>query len=389
MRILFIAPQPLFEDRGSPIIIYEELKALSNLGYQIDVATFPIGKDVDIPGVRLIRIANPLRFKSIRIGFSLKKIILDLFLLIKTVCLMHKNSYNCVHGVEEGAWIALLYKIWFKVPVIYDMQSSLPEQLREVRFFISGIGRWLALFLENWLLKNADVIFATKGLAPHVLEIIPEKPVWEYTFPSVNFDRQEKKSNVRPDIFKNPTIVYTGNFTSYQGLELLIEAAAHVHLKMNNVNFILVGGTKPETVHLSNLVKQLKLEKTISLYPRVPQTKIADILRQANVLVLPRPRGSNVPLKIYDYLESGRPIVATNIRAHTSILTNQTATLVEPDAKAIAAGLLEALNNIEGTKETAGKAENIAELPSKNSLQKTIKEAYGYAISLRRAKRHN
>jgi glycosyltransferase involved in cell wall biosynthesis len=48
-------------------------------------------------------------------------------------------------------------------------------------------------------------------------------------------------------------------------------------------------------------------------------------------------------LKIYSYLHAGKPIVATNINAHTQVLTGETAVLVEPNAQAFADGILKVL----------------------------------------------
>lgn len=384
MRILFIAPQPFYEDRGSPIAIHEELKALSELGFYVDVVTYPIGKNVNVPGVRFIRTVNPFRFKSVKIGFSLKKIFLDVILLKKAFYLFCKKKYVCVHGVEEGAGIALLCKIFFKIPVIYDMQSSIPEQLREVRYLKSGAGRWLALQFERWLLKNADVIFATKGLAAHVLSIVPEKNVWEYSFPGIDYDQSDETPYSYLEVFKFPNVVYAGNFSSYQGLELLLEAASYLLLKITNIKFFLVGGTEAEISRLNKLVKQLNLEETVQMHPRVSRTEIAGILKQACVLALPRPRGDNVPLKIYDYIKSGRPIVATDIKAHTSILTNQDSTLVKPNARALADGFFRALNGKCAVKSTVSKNKDITEI---SSINETIKEAYNYVINLRKTQR--
>jgi glycosyltransferase involved in cell wall biosynthesis len=59
----------------------------------------------------------------------------------------------------------------------------------------------------------------------------------------------------------------------------------------------------------------------------------------ADVLVSPRSSGSNTPLKIYSYMHSGRPIVATRIESHTQVLDDLSALLVEPDAASLAAGI--------------------------------------------------
>ena len=59
----------------------------------------------------------------------------------------------------------------------------------------------------------------------------------------------------------------------------------------------------------------------------------------ADVLVSPRTTGGNTPFKIYTYLASGQPIVATRLDTHTQVLSDDTAFLVEPTPAALAAGI--------------------------------------------------
>jgi glycosyltransferase involved in cell wall biosynthesis len=63
----------------------------------------------------------------------------------------------------------------------------------------------------------------------------------------------------------------------------------------------------------------------------------------ADVLVSPRLSGTNTPLKIYSFLKSGKPVVATNLWTHTQILSAQISVLVEPDAECMAEGIAFAL----------------------------------------------
>ena len=77
-RILVVAPQPFYEDRGTPIAVRQVLEALSELGRPVDLLTFPIGSDVAIRGLRIFRSANPFGFQRVPIGLSIRKVILDL-----------------------------------------------------------------------------------------------------------------------------------------------------------------------------------------------------------------------------------------------------------------------------------------------------------------------
>jgi glycosyltransferase involved in cell wall biosynthesis len=66
-------------------------------------------------------------------------------------------------------------------------------------------------------------------------------------------------------------------------------------------------------------------------------------LALADVLASPRRRGVNTPFKVYTYLASGRPLVATRIPSHTQVLDDGNAWLVEPTAEGLAAGVRAAL----------------------------------------------
>ena len=55
--------------------------------------------------------------------------------------------------------------------------------------------------------------------------------------------------------------------------------------------------------------------------------------------------GVNIPLKLYEHLTLGKPLVATRIPAHSQMLTDENSFLVEPNVKDLARGIIEALSN--------------------------------------------
>ena len=64
-----------------------------------------------------------------------------------------------------------------------------------------------------------------------------------------------------------------------------------------------------------------------------------------NWVVSPRIEGTNTPLKIYEQLASGKPLVATRIWSHTQVLTDDVCILVEPEPNAMAQGMLKAIDD--------------------------------------------
>jgi glycosyltransferase involved in cell wall biosynthesis len=80
----------------------------------------------------------------------------------------------------------------------------------------------------------------------------------------------------------------------------------------------------------------------------------------ADVLVSPRTAGTNTPLKIYSFIKSGKPVVATNLWTHSQVLSEKISVLVDPNPKSFAHGILFALNNPEAS-ERALTAKKMAE----------------------------
>ena len=56
MKILFIAPQPFYQDRGTPIAVDLLLRTLSGVGHNVDLLTYHEGEERNYPGVNIIRI---------------------------------------------------------------------------------------------------------------------------------------------------------------------------------------------------------------------------------------------------------------------------------------------------------------------------------------------
>jgi glycosyltransferase involved in cell wall biosynthesis len=76
-----------------------------------------------------------------------------------------------------------------------------------------------------------------------------------------------------------------------------------------------------------------------------PAPEMPAYLAASDVLVSPRSRGTNTPLKIYQYLRSGKAIVATRLLTHTQVLSDDIAILTEASPEAFARGILEAIDD--------------------------------------------
>jgi len=79
----------------------------------------------------------------------------------------------------------------------------------------------------------------------------------------------------------------------------------------------------------------------------MPLERLGFLLGSSDVLISSRAQGENTPMKIYSYMASGTPIVATAIRSHTQVLHDDNAVLASPDPQALADGIVRALTDPE------------------------------------------
>jgi glycosyltransferase involved in cell wall biosynthesis len=140
-------------------------------------------------------------------------------------------------------------------------------------------------------------------------------------------------------------ILYAGTFEPYQGLELLVDAAPTVVSANPDTAFLCLGGYEAQIADLRGRARDHRVEEFFIFPGMVSAEAVEGHFGLAELLVSPRVSGTNTPLKIYSYLRSGVPIVATNIRSHTQVLNSAVALLVEPHAEAIAAGILRLLED--------------------------------------------
>ena len=369
MKALVIAPQPFFSPRGTPFSVYYRTKVSAELGVRVDLLTYGQGRDVDLPGVRIIRIPAFNWLGPVKIGPSPLKFFLDFLLVLWTVALLTTNRYDVVHAHEEAVFFCLLLKPIFRFKLIYDMHSSLPEQLDNFKF--AGARLFAGIFgrLEKASLNSAEaVITICPALADQALGLIKDKskhyliensifdpvrlkpvrlkPVRPKDEPAGEEGQPEPKGAVRrpPEPPEGRRlVVYAGTLEPYQGIELLIRGVEPVAARLPEAFLVIVGGNRAQVDHFRGLARELGLEKEVLFCGRVDPDTARDYSGRAEVLVSPRISGTNTPLKIYEQLASGKPLVATNIYSHTQVLDDRVAFLVDPRPEEMAKGLLAAL----------------------------------------------
>jgi len=357
VRVLVVAPQPFFSPRGTPFSVYYRTLVAAELGASIDLLTYGEGEDVDIPGVRIIRIPRFPWVGPIRIGPSWPKLFLDVVLLAWTVALLARNRYDVVHAHEEAVFFCRFLKPIFGFKLIYDMHSSLPQQLRNFRF--SSSRALISLFdrLEGSSLRAADaVITICPDLAKHAVRRIRdpgrhfliENSIFEPVRLRADAPRRAAGALAPPELpGDRPIVLYAGTFEPYQGLDILLPAFARVRASRPDALLVLAGGQPAQVDRYRRLAEEEGVAEACVFTGVLEQEAVRQLVRRAAVLTSPRTAGLNTPLKIYEQLASGIPLVATRVPAHTQVLNEEVCFLVDPEPDSLAAGILAALRGDE------------------------------------------
>ncbi|MEN3338712.1 MAG: hypothetical protein V7647_2388 [Acidobacteriota bacterium] len=362
-----IAPEPFFEPRGTPFSEYHRIRALLELGHTVDLVTYPFGSDVSLPGLRVFRCMRPPFLQDVRIGPSLAKIPLDLLLALTALRRAASERYDAVHSHEEGSYIGVPIATLLGLPHLYDMHSSLPQQLTNFAFSQSRILTHVFTWMERFVVRRSRVVVV---ICPHLQDVVhaiePGVPavLIENAPGSGDTPVAGSGARIRAELgipAAAPIVLYTGTFEAYQGLDLLFAAARHVAATRPDARFVLAGGRPEQIAAARLLVDRAGVGDAVVFAGQRAAEDIPLFLDAADVLVSPRSIGTNTPLKIYQYLRSGRPIVATRLLTHTQVLNDDVAILTAATPEGFADGILAALTDPERARAVGYSARALAD----------------------------
>jgi len=363
-----IAPEPFFEPRGTPFSEFHRIRAMTELGHHIDLVTYPFGHDVTMPGLRVFRSLRPPFVHRVGIGPTVAKLPLDFLLTLTVLRRAFSGRYDAIHSHEEGGLIGVVVAALLRIPHLYDMHSSLPQQLTNFAFSRSRLIRGVFLAIERLMIHRSRVVIVicpslqdtVREIEPGARSVLIENAPGSSEAPATT----DQAAAVRQQFGftpSTPLVLYTGTFEAYQGLDLLFEAMTHVHAAVPEARLLLAGG-KSEQVHKAKTQAHAAGLDGVAIFAgERPSTDIPAYLLACDALVSPRSRGTNTPLKIYQYLRSGKPIVATRLLTHTQVLDDNTAILTGATAREFADGVVAALGDRDRASRLGTRARELAE----------------------------
>jgi glycosyltransferase involved in cell wall biosynthesis len=349
MKILVLAPHPFFVNRGTPIDVMLVLRGLSTRDdVEVDCIVYPEGEDIDLPHVSLYRLPLLTWIKGTRPGFSFIKVLLNIVMLFFTWKKVHTERYDLIHAGEEAVFMAMLMKRIYTIPYIYDLDSSIAQQMVE-KFKFLHVVAWFFNWAEARAIRGA---LATAPVCNALADLCrkngAEKIVTLHDISQLeNPDLPQTGSLSREINASGLILLYCGNLEEYQGVGLLIESFAHVVDKVSDLQLVIIGGIPEDIKFYSQKTKELGIASRVHFLGPRPFEELEKYLAEADILTAPRIRGVNTPMKIFPYMHSGKPVLLTKLPTHTQIVTENEAYLADPTPEQFAKGIVELAQNSE------------------------------------------
>jgi len=321
--ILMIAPTSFFADYGNHIRIWQEARALQKCGHRVIITTYHNGDDM--PGLEIYRSWDVPWIKRAMVGSSRHKLYLDVALSYRALMVGLKVRPTVIHAhIHEGALIGAVLKRMLRVPLIFDFQGSLTSEMID-HHFLSGLDSPLygpLRALEHWINNQADALITSSHHAAEMLRRdfhFPEDRLYTVsdgisTERFVPFDGspewEAERQRLRAELgipADRKIVVYLGVLATYQGIDVLLQAAQQVLATHPNTHFLIMG--YPGVDRYGKMAADLSISNHVSLPGRILYKDAHSYLALGDVAVAPKMSATEGSGKIPNYMAMGLPIV--------------------------------------------------------------------------------
>jgi glycosyltransferase involved in cell wall biosynthesis len=377
-RILMVAPTPFFADRGCHVRILGEAKGLIELGHEVLLCTYGLGRDV--PGIPTVRTVRIPWYHKLSPGPSVHKLYIDLLLLWQVIVACWRFRPHVIHAhLHEGIVLGKIASTLFRIPMVADLQGSLTAELVDHAFIPKA--PWL-LKAMHWIEKKINqmpshlITSSTHTrqlcldhfqLPAHRITTLMDGVDLEVFSPGDQGDALRRSLGIRPE---EQVVVFIGVLTEYQGIDLLLQAIPAVVAQCPTARFLIVG--YPNEDLYRQKAQALGVEAHTLFTGKVPYNETPHYLSLAQIAVSPKISATEANLKLFSYMAMGLPTVVFDNPVNREILGDLGIYARLGDAEDLARALLKVL-------EAPSDAQQIGE----SSRQKAVADYSWLAVGKR------
>lgn len=351
LRILAIAPTSFFADYGCHVRILEEIRALQDRGHRITLCTYHSGRTPK--GIEVVRMPRVPWASTVRVGSHLHKLYFDLLLGVRAL-VSALGPVDLVHAhLHEGAAIGLGVARLRGVPLVFDYQGSMTQEMLDHRF-LSPMSRLLRplQWLERAIERHADAIVtsSTHGAAhlasghrkplPNVA-VVPDGVAVATPLITQAMSAELRQRLNLPAARK--IVAYLGLLVDYQGVDHLLYAARQVIERRPDTHFLIMG--YPGLEQYRRQAYDLQILDNVTFTGRVPYEDALLHLSLADIGVSAKRSTTEANGKLLNYMQAGLPTVVYDSPVSREILGDLGVYVPMGDISALAHSIIDMLDN--------------------------------------------
>lgn len=125
---------------------------------------------------------------------------------------------------------------------------------------------------------------------------------------------------------KNPVLFYHGTITRNRGIATVLDAVAMLKKEKCDIVFRVIG-SGPDLEMMKEHAKSIGIDDSVEFTGLIPYEKVPFEILKADICICPLPNrvewNVSSPLKVFEYMASGKPVICTPIPAHKDVLKEQ------------------------------------------------------------------
>ena len=343
MNLLFLALDVnLATPRGDSTHVESLARELGNRGHLLQLVTATPPGSAPFLGRTVVHHARPAGPDSRLVQFCMR--------------LARRHPFAAIYERRLSPKIAFATSRLCGRPFVVEVNGS-EEEARLLRPVLSRPWEPLKKSLRGFMYRRAARVVAVSdllartvseryGVPPDSIAVVPNG-----VDPNLFFPLDPLEARRRLGWGSGPWVVFVGNLVPWQGLDVLLEAlpllvGAHPSLRVAIVGDGVLGKS------LAQLARRLGVADSVLFLGACPHESVGLYIGAADVCVAPFTRERNdriglSPLKLYEYLACGRPVVASDLPGVRDILRASGGGLLVPpdDPQALARAVSQLLEN--------------------------------------------
>jgi len=325
MKLIYIANARIPTEKAHGIQIMKMCEAFANAGINVELV---------VPKRKNPLKEDPFLYYDIKKNFKIKKVFcfdwvgLGRFGLFAQSISFAKMAFfysvfkkaDIVYSRDE---LTCLFLGFFKKNVVFEMHGILKRGKFVYDFFLKRMFKIISTnewkkekIIKDYQIEEKNILVCPNGVDLEKFDIdIPKEKIRE------EFELPKNKK----------IVMYTGHLYGWKGAQVLADASEFL---TENEVVVFVGGTEED---VSEFLERNKDKKHIVVLGHKPNNEMPYYVKAADVLVLPNvpdteeSKYETSPIKMFEYMASKRPIIASKMPSIEEILSNENSCLAEPE----------------------------------------------------------